>query len=639
MSSLTYRPEVDGLRALAVISVIFFHAGFEWLGGGYLGVDIFFVISGFLITQIILNEKDTDTFCLWRFWERRARRILPALFLMVLICIPLAWIFLLPKEHWEFKESVGSVALFLSNHLFLDQSGYFDTAAERKPLLHTWSLAVEEQFYLLFPVLLIGIYRFGLSFLVLIISVIVILSFGLSEWLSQTKPAVGFYILFTRAWELGFGVLLAIIDRKKPSLFQCEMVQKLLAFIGLGLLVLSFLIYTPETRTPSIYTLVPVIGTGFIILGANQNNMVGRFLGLRTPVGIGLISYSLYLWHQPIFAFARVQTPEDLSLLSKCLLIIFAFLLAYGSWKWIETPFRNKNKIPTKTLVLFALPLSLFFVLTGIDGYREKQANRKSERTNMIAPISQPSIMLLGDSHASHLLPGLNVIFPGQVADFSRAGCLPFYGVDRYDSRGRPGVCPSVMATALDHFQKEDTLKTLILSSMGPVYLTGEAFRGKDLARVKGMQLTYEPRPDLKDRWMIYELALRDTLSKLSSSGKQIIFLIDVPELGVDPLFCDTEGKTVGLLALEIKIREPDNKRCHVSRSDYNSRTERYRNLVKRVIADYPEIKIFDPTDLFCDDVICIGILNNKPLYKDADHLSRFGSEYVAQNLSKLVGP
>ncbi len=569
MSALKYRPEIDGFRAFAIIPVVLFHAGFDWLSGGYLGVDIFFVISGYLITSLILKEKECGNFTLLNFWERRARRILPALCFMVLICIPLGWLLFLPKELWEFQESVGSVALFLSNHLFLDQSGYFDTAAERKPLLHTWSLAVEEQFYLLFPLLFLVLWRSRILFF-LVVSAIVVASLALAHWLSFEKPAAAFYLLPTRAWELCIGALLAIwLHHRASRQPESNAVASIAAIGGLILVVLCFFAYTPATPSPSLYTLVPVFGAALVIAGANSENVVGRFLGLPLLVGVGLISFSLYLWHQPVFAFARVQSLNTLAPGQICFLLVCILVLAYFSWRWIEKPFRNRNTVSSRTLVLILFVISGFYVFLGLSGYNTKKEFRKMERIEYV-PSANPSVMLLGDSHASHLLPGLEKFLPGLVANYSRAGCLPFYGVDRYDSRGKPGVCPSVVADALDRFQSVSGYRTLILSSMGPVYLTGEAFRGKDLARVRGMQLTFDLAPNVEDRWELYELAMRNTLTRLSKSGKKIIFVIDVPELGVDSLFCDTQGKTINVFGNELRIRESNNQGCYVTRSEYD---------------------------------------------------------------------
>jgi peptidoglycan/LPS O-acetylase OafA/YrhL len=636
MGTLNYRPEIDGLRAFAIIPVVLFHAGIDWLSGGYLGVDIFFVISGYLITALILREKEAGSFALLNFWERRARRILPALFCMVLICIPLGWLLFLPKELWEFQESVGSVALFLSNHLFLDQSGYFDNAAERKPLLHTWSLAVEEQFYLLFPLLSLALWRSRLTFLI-VISIVVVSSLVLAQWLSVEKPAAAFYLLPTRAWELGIGSLLAIwLYNRADYQSVSDTVASVAAIGGLILIVSCFYFYTPETPSPSLYTLVPVLGAALVIAGSNSHNAVGRFLGLPLFVGVGLISFSLYLWHQPIFAFARVQSLDELAPRQVFLLLVCTVVLAYCSWKWIETPFRNRQKVSYRVLAALLLSLSAFYVFLGLLGYNTKKEFRKIDPVKH-ALSSTPTVMLFGDSHASHLLPGLEKFLPGRVKDYSRAGCLPLYGVDRYDSRGKPGVCPRITEEALDRFRTVDSYKTLILSSMGPVYLTGEAFRGKDLARVRGMQLTYSLAPGIDDRWTLYELALRNTLARLSQLDKRVIFVIDVPELGVDPLFCDTQGKTIRVFGNELRIREADNQRCYVTRSEYDERTQRYRNLVNTVLPDYPKIIMFDPINLFCDQFRCDGIVQGKALYKDADHLSIFGSEMVAASLVNLI--
>ncbi len=636
MSVLIYRREIDGLRALAIVPVVLFHLGLDWLSGGYLGVDVFFVISGYLIASILLKEKAHGAFTLTGFWVRRARRVLPALFFVTSTCIPLAWFFLLPKEYSEFKESVGSVALFLSNHLFLDQSGYFDISAERKPLLHTWSLAIEEQFYIFFPLIILATWRLGLPFLSFALLIIILVSLGLAQWLSAEKPAAAFYLLPTRAWELGSGALLSFMLHRENRSNIGKLSGDLIGSFGLILIVFSFCFYTPQMPSPSFYTLVPVLGTCLVLIGANASNLTGRLLGLPIMVGVGLISYSLYLWHQPILAFARVQTFHSLGTSHQTALFTCSLLGAYFSWKWIERPFKDRTKVSGKVFACWLLFFMGLFIYLGIDGYKSKQTLKKLGNTEHRQNIS-PSIMLLGDSHASHLFPGLSKLLHGDVIDFSRAGCLPLYGVDRYDSRGKPGVCPQVVAKALDYFERADEIETLILSSMGPVYLTGAAFRGKDMARVRGMQINYALDPQIKDRWLIYERALRNTLTRLNRVGKRIIFVIDIPELGVDPLFCDTEGKTVKFLGTEFRIREPNNQQCYVSRHDYEERTRRYRELTKNIISEFPDVSIFDPTDLFCDQLVCRGIHENKALYRDADHLSEFGSEFVARALLGLL--
>ena len=310
---MIYRSEIDGLRALAVMPVIFFHAGFEAFSGGYVGVDIFFVISGYLITSIILNEKQNNNFTLINFYERRARRILPALFLVMLVTIPLGWLLMLPDQFVDLGKSLYSTSLFSSNILFWLQSGYFEGPAELKPLLHTWSLAVEEQYYLFFPILVMLIWNLGKNWMIVIISLIGILSLITAQIASYESPSANFYLLPTRIWELVLGVLAAFYLLNKPSDFRIlgKVASDLLSLLGFGMIFFSVFTFNKFTPFPSFYSLLPTLGTLLIILFATKNTKVGKVLSLSPIVGVGLISYSLYLWHQPIFAFARISNLGD----------------------------------------------------------------------------------------------------------------------------------------------------------------------------------------------------------------------------------------------------------------------------------------------------------------------------------------
>ena len=308
---MDYRKEVDGLRAVAVLPVVFFHAGFPIFGGGYVGVDVFFVISGFLITSIIATELQAGKFSLLSFYDRRARRILPALVVMVLVCLPFAWLWMLPSELKEFSESMAAVFTFSSNILFWRTSGYFDTEAELKPLLHTWSLAVEEQYYLFFPLLLGLLWKFGQRLTLLVLGVLAIFSLCLGQWGSTNDPSAAFYLLPTRGWELliGAGAALLVVQGRVPK--AGPKVHEWGSALGLALIAGSVFLYGRDTPFPGIYALAPTVGAVMIILLATPQCLVGRLLGSRIAVGIGLVSYSTYLWHQPLLAFARHQGHDE----------------------------------------------------------------------------------------------------------------------------------------------------------------------------------------------------------------------------------------------------------------------------------------------------------------------------------------
>lgn len=364
---MKYRAEIDGLRALAVVPVILFHAGFELFSGGYVGVDVFFVISGYLITTIILNEMRDGRFSLVAFYERRARRILPALFLVALVCVPFAW-FLLPlRDMREFAQSLVGVATFSSNFFFWNISGYFDTAAEFKPLLHTWSLAVEEQYYILFPLLLLAAWRFGRGNLLVLLVCLFAASFAVAQWASLNSPASAFFLLPARGWEILLGAFCAFYlargERERSALRD-----KVLSLVGLALILLAVFGFDARTPMPGVYALVPTVGAALVILHCDGGRGVGRLLSHRLLVGFGLISYSAYLWHQPVLAFARHYFFEGLTAAGLLLLCGLSFVLAYFSWRFVEIPFRKGPLLPKRRVLSVATTSLLVLAAIGIGG-------------------------------------------------------------------------------------------------------------------------------------------------------------------------------------------------------------------------------------------------------------------------------
>lgn len=362
---MRYRPEIDGLRAIAVIPVILFHAGFQLFSGGFIGVDIFFVISGYLITTILLTELEAGRFSLLHFYERRARRILPALYLVMASCLPFAWVWLMPSDTKEFSKSVVAVLGFVSNIFFWLQSDYFE-ATELKPLLHTWSLGVEEQFYVLFPVFLMFAWRWGRKRIIVLLTIAAFLSLALSEQVITRKPDAAFFLLPTRGWELAVGSLIAFyLNGKERDHFPLALYQ-ILSLIGLGLIASGVLAFTKETPFPGLHALIPTVGASLVILFALPGTLAGRLLVSRALVGIGLVSYSAYLWHQPLLSFARHRSFTEPNNMVVGLIIVLTFGLAYLTWRYVEQPFRQKNAIEKRMVWRFSLAsaavLSVFAV-------------------------------------------------------------------------------------------------------------------------------------------------------------------------------------------------------------------------------------------------------------------------------------
>jgi len=403
---MQYRSEIDGLRAVAVVPVILFHAGFSIFHGGFVGVDIFFVISGFLITRIIIRELEDDKFSLLTFYERRARRILPALTAMVLVSIPFAWVLMMPDPLENFGQSVVGTVFSANNILLAMTSNYWSLASEFKPLLHTWSLAVEEQFYIVFPLLMIISWPILRHRTILLVIALSIISFVACLALYERYPEGTFYLLHTRAWELGIGAIGAFWDIKRTPKNNDPV-----AFLGLALILLSIFLTGEDTPFPSHYTLAPVIGTFLVLLYARDGGRVAKLLSAKVLVWIGLISYSLYLWHQPIFAFARISSFEEPDALYYTFLIILCFGMSYLSWRFIERPFRNKTRISGRAILYSSVISTVAVACIGLlfhfnNGYPQRVFADKADTLSgmhisyneRIQTYRDDSFLIIGDS-------------------------------------------------------------------------------------------------------------------------------------------------------------------------------------------------------------------------------------------------
>jgi peptidoglycan/LPS O-acetylase OafA/YrhL len=365
-SFLDYRREIDGLRALAVLPVIFFHAGFETFSGGFVGVDIFFVISGYLITNIILSELDQGKFSFINFYERRARRILPALFLVMFVSLLFGFFWLMPDEFENLGQSLVATSLFSNNLLLALTNNYWSLASEFKPLLHTWSLGVEEQYYIIAPFLLLLFTKLGRLGVATLLWFIFLSSFLFANWFVDISPISAFYILPTRAWEIGIGALTAFYLKDHSSFVFRNKFSNSLSFTGLFLILFSIFTFDEHTLSPGGALLLPTLGTVLIIIFSDPNTFVYRILGSRALVFFGLLSYSLYLWHQPFFAYLRVYSLTPPSALEFFYVIPFIFLFSFLTWKYVESPFRNKVAISRSAIFTFSICLSLMFIVVGL---------------------------------------------------------------------------------------------------------------------------------------------------------------------------------------------------------------------------------------------------------------------------------
>ena len=379
---MKYRAEIDGLRALAVVPVILFHAGFELFSGGFVGVDVFFVISGYLITTILIEDIENKRFSIVNFYERRARRILPALYFVLLISSIVSTILMSPEQLKDFGQSLIATVTFSSNIYFFLKADYWAQSSEFLPLLHTWSLAIEEQYYLVFPVFLTLTWRYGKKKIFWLIVVVAVISLVLSEWGWRHKATLNFYLSPTRAWELCAGSVAAFI-------VSTQGVQKnnFLSLIGLAAITFSIFFYDESTPFPSVYALMPVLGVVMFVLYAGKNTFAAKLLSTKGFVGIGLVSYSAYLWHQPLLAFVRVyQNSIEIELFTKFAIVGMTFLLAAFSFHYIERPFRAKEIVSTRGILAFAILPFVVFIAYG--SYLHNTIGLRELKLSLLSPIT-----------------------------------------------------------------------------------------------------------------------------------------------------------------------------------------------------------------------------------------------------------
>jgi peptidoglycan/LPS O-acetylase OafA/YrhL len=639
---MKYRAEIDGLRAIAVLPVILFHAGFHFFSGGFVGVDVFFVISGYLITTIILTEMEQQSFSIVNFYERRARRILPVLFVIMMLCIPFAYYLLLPTDMDDFSQSLVAVSFFSSNILFWQESGYWGAANELKPLLHTWSLAVEEQFYLFFPVFLIFMWRFPKRWILGSFLMIAVISFLLSEWAVHNSPTANFFLLPTRLWELGIGASIAFyfLYRKKTvhDLLEHKILKEVGGLLGLSMILFSVFFYSESTPFPSSYALVPTIGTGLIILFSSTGTIAGKILANRFLVGIGLVSYSAYLWHQPLFAFARHASPLKSEQYVFVLLIIATFVLSYLSWRFIEAPFRNKKKFSRTNIFSFALAGSIFFITFGLYGhYTNGFDSRKTAtgiplikfsnalRTNSglskdctLENLSdkcqigkEPEVLLWGDSHAQHLATGLKSSATNRdFIQITMSSCRPFIGLailgkitpDALDRTQSWAInCVENNDKVLAWLASKESIEYVILASpysFTPyVYYEGDVVKTADDVVIK---------------------AFLKTINEIRKLGKKPIVISPVPNNGSD----------IGRCSARALILNKDAGMCDFSTSDFSEYTKSSYHTTDLVKGIAP---VFNLKGFICKDKQCDVIIDNIILYRDIGHLTKDGSIYIGR--------
>lgn len=502
--SMPYRPSIDGLRAVAVLAVMLFHAEVPGFSGGFVGVDVFFVISGYLITSIILKQQATGSFSLLGFYERRARRILPALFLVMTATVIAAVLVVPPYRFTEISESAAAALTFTANIYFWATSDYFATASRLQPLIHTWSLGVEEQFYIVFPLLMIALAAAKRSALGWIFSVLAIISLAVSEIAARHYPDAAFYLPHARAYELLAGVLVALW---RPAAGQLPpLAGTAMRVLGAVLIVWPVFTYHDRMVLPGIAMLVPVFGTALMLFADDRDEIVGKALAWRPLVAIGLFSYSLYLWHQPLLALSRLATLDNLDLKDNLVILLLCFPLSWATWHFVEQPFRDARRVKLRPFVLTAGTVGIAIVATaavmiktrGLEfmtrpEYVDIRALRESEGLKRVAGIRTNechyragegsledfrnqwgclgegpgmSVIVLGDSHAADKAFALRAagVEPAQMTG---AGCAV---VPRLMSE----ECATLFRLAMQRLKDRTGLRILLTQSVTHTPLTAE---------------------------------------------------------------------------------------------------------------------------------------------------------------------
>ena len=566
--SIRYRPEIDGLRAIAVLGVIFYHADLLIFGskpfkGGFIGVDIFFVISGYLITSIIFQEKiNTGTFSFKYFYERRIRRILPALLTVMLVSFIFAWIYLLPNDLVDFSKSLISSLGFVSNFYFhYSGQSYGAESGILKPLLHTWSLSVEEQFYIFFPLLILIFINYKKTIILNFILLGIIISFCLAVWGSKNFSSATFYLIHSRMWEILFGSFLSYIEIFRPYSLKNKIFSNFLPFTGLLLILLTIVFFKLHFNHPSFYTLPAITGTGFIIYYSNKNEITYKILSSRLLVGIGLISYSLYLWHYPIFSFLKIIQIERDSIFTNLTIFILIFVVSALSYFLIEKPFRKKQ---SKFRYIFLIIVLFILSLLSLASYtilnegtnkklplvlsknlyekpwlllknEEGQYCHNSKKGCDFNKSSKNKVFLIGDSHAGTLMFDLKNRLVKQDYRFitsTKDGCIYLPGFNRIhrESKKIHYACNDEYFSWLkDKLNRYDG-SIIIISGMFQMYLNNYLwFDNEEDGEYRGVWRDGIFVP-IKNNDTIQSV-FKEEMTRLSENNK-IILVYPIPETG-----------------------------------------------------------------------------------------------------------
>ncbi|NTF54943.1 acyltransferase [Agrobacterium rhizogenes] len=656
MSNLPYRPDIDGMRAIAVSSVVLYHAFPSLVGGGFIGVDIFFVISGYLITTILMKEISGAGFSIFDFYERRARRIFPALAVVLLSTIAFGKLVLFPNEMEELaKHAIGS-SFFAANFTLLNEAGYFDTESIYKPLLHMWSLAIEEQFYIVWPIACVTMYRLRLG--ALFFAVLMFGSFAYSVFELPRDQAVAFYSPISRFWELAAGGALAFLHQRGKGRFNPSHPLNGVYSVAAAIILILGFAFIRENQFPGAAALAPVLAA-VLFIQSGQTALINRtFLSAKTVVWVGRISYSLYLWHWPIISYLHIVSDAQPSIGTRLAAVGAAFALAAATFYFVEQPFRRRrgNAKPAITATA-CLAIAASIAILQFNSNQSAFAGVTNDNKTFLHVVEamrspcpfkvgsyadcydftdgrEPQAILLGDSHAGQLLPGLarsSSIAPIQ-AFILNGGCPPLLGVERLTG-GRPlnpygdsGAKCSEINNARIGYAAASKAPIVIIAFDAIEYNANKSYyeNGADKYSYNGSS---------GGNLDVATLALADTVKRLVSAGKKVLLVGDNPTLTLAnyrtcllPTRPIRMGGAAGDASCTLDVNEAREQRAGMM-NEFSSLRDRNPR----------EVFIFDSQDHLCDDSGCPTQIDGQVLYRDRDHLSLTAGVVVGTALAKQV--
>ena len=639
---MIYRPDIYGLRAVSIIAVVLFHFGVPHFGGGFVGVDVFFVISGYLITKLVMGDIGQGTFSLANFYARRARRLLPTLFVVLVATLIASLAIMTPQDFADFSRSLFYTLCFSANIFFADQGGYFAPSLEFAPLLHMWSLAVEEQFYFVWPLLCLIVIRFRPKLLPAVVLLVLVASFVLSVVGVEEKPHAAFFHPHTRIWELLVGCTLAL---GMPAITRGKSV---VGYFGIALILAAVFLYDKSLPFPGVAALVPVLGAALVIWSSEgAPSGVGRVLSLRLLVFVGLVSYAWYLWHWPMVTLLRYHLERELSGGETLLLLAASFALAVLCWRYLEQPIRHRRwwaplpRVAAWTIVPALALMSFAGIGYATDGFiaHYPQAVRELSREHLkrrpqdrpcprqtdprdLCPLwegkdDRQRILLWGDSHASALKPVFYDIAEASEVSVhvaSQGACPPLIGVGNERSSDNPTACVT-MNDLVGGLVRERKFTDVVLAARWNYYLGGEDGNGP-AATQHYIEDDNLHSKSLQTNRLVMSRGLRRTLDAITASGARAWIVMEAPFAGFD-----VPNRLVRRLIDGGAPLSP----YGLSLAEYDRRTKP----LEEMLSGLPVTKIY-PSERLCSDGRCLILADGKPLYLDDDHLSVFGAEKIA---------